>query len=321
MRDGMKHSDCAMFSIIVVCLNAGERLWATVESVLRQSYENYEIVIKDGISTDGSVKMLAETVKDSRLHIYQKKDSGIYDAMNQAVALAGGDYVIFMNAGDSFYDETVLDKISNVILTRNKKPDILYGNLYQRALATVVYSAPEINDFTCYRNVPCHQTCFYSRKLFAERAYDPKYNVRADYEHFLWCFYEKKADIVYVPVIVASYEGGGYSETKENKKRSKKQHQEITQRYMGRKKARKYRLIMLMTLAPLRSAIADNKYLSVFYNGMKTFLYKIMGAGVSKKEENPLLLQRQSHFSSKNREENPLLLQRQSHFSSKNRED
>jgi len=281
----MKNSDNPLFSVIIVCLNAGERLKATVESVLCQRFETYEIIIKDGGSTDGSVDGLLECVRDNRLHIECKSDSGIYDAMNQAVALAGGDYVIFMNAGDCFYEETVLGEIADVILSRNKKPDILYGNLYQKALATVVYSAPEINDFTCFRNVPCHQTCFYSRRLFAERAYKPEYNVRADYEHFLWCFYEKKADIVYVPIIVSLYEGGGYSETKENKKRSKRQHREITQRYMGKKKAGKYRLIMLMTLAPLRSAIADNKYLSVFYNKIKTFFYKNIGAGVSERED------------------------------------
>lgn len=270
-----------MFCVIIVCLNAGKRLNATVESVLRQTYENYELVVKDGGSTDGSVDALDAYGEDSRLHICRKKDNGIYDAMNQAVELARGDYFIFMNAGDCFYDETVLDKISAVIEKRDKKPDILYGNLYQRALAAIIYSAPEINDFTCYRNVPCHQTCFYSRRLFSERAYKPEYTVRADYEHFLWCFYEKNADIVYVPVIVASYEGGGYSETKENKKRSKRQHKEITQQYMGKRKAAKYRLIMLLTLAPLRNIIAQNPYLSGFYNGIKTFFYKLIGAGTS----------------------------------------
>lgn len=268
-----------LFSVIVVCLNAGERLKATIESVLSQSYENYEIVIKDGGSTDGSVEELTRAVIDKRIQVYQKKDSGIYDAMNQAAELARGDYFIFMNTGDSFYDAQVLDKISNVISEggKDKRPDILYGNLYHKALSTVIYAAPEINDFTCYRNVPCHQTCFYSRRLFAERAYKPEYNVRADYEHFLWCFYEKKAEICYVPVIVAAYEGGGYSETKENKRRSAKQHREIVIKYMGKKKADRYRLIMWLSFAPLRSAIAGNKYLSVFYNGLKTFFYKIKG--------------------------------------------
>lgn len=270
------------YSIIVVCLNAGERLYDTIESILQQKYTNYEIIVKDGGSSDGSVEELQEAFHDERMHIHIRKDNGIYDAMNQAVQLAQGEYNLFLNAGDSFYDETVLDKITEEIgriKNENKKADVIYGNLYHKALDTIIYAAPEINDFTCYRNVPCHQTCFYHRSMFETRGYKPEYNVRADYEHFLWCFYEKKAKIWYVPVIVASYEGGGYSETKENKKRSARQHREIVVRYMGRKKADKYRWIMLLTLAPLRSAIADNKYLSGIYNGLKTAIYKVMKKG------------------------------------------
>ena len=75
----------------------------------------------------------------------------------------------------------------------------------------MIYSAPEVNDFTCYRNVPCHQVCFYDVRLFAERGYDVKYRVRADYEHFLYCIYDRKAEAVYVEMIVADYEGGGFS--------------------------------------------------------------------------------------------------------------
>lgn len=270
------------YSIIVVCLNAGERLHDTIESILQQKYTNYEIIVKDGGSSDGSVEELQAAFHDERMHIHIRKDNGIYDAMNQAVQLAQGEYDLFLNAGDSFYDETVLDKITEEIeriKNENKKADVIYGNLYHKALDTIIYAAPEINDFTCYRNVPCHQTCFYHRSMFETRGYKPEYNVRADYEHFLWCFYEKKAKIWYVPVIVASYEGGGYSETKENKKRSARQHREIVVRYMGRKKADKYRWIMLLTLAPLRSAIADNKYLSGIYNGLKTAIYKVMKKG------------------------------------------
>ena len=113
--------------------------------------------------------------------------------------------------------------------------------------------------------------------MFEERAYEPRYNVRADYEHFLWCFYEKKAKICYAPVTVAVYEGGGYSETKENKRRSAKQHREITVKYMGRIKAGKYRLIMFLSLAPLRTMIANNRFLSAGYNKLKTLFYKRKG--------------------------------------------
>lgn len=267
-----------MYSIIVVCLNAGRRLCDTVGSVLGQHYNNFEVVVKDGGSSDGSVEMLARQYHDERIRVYTEKDNGIYDAMNQAVKLAEGAYFLFLNAGDSFYDEQVLGKITQEIQEvekRGQKADIIYGNMYHKALNTVIYASPQINDFTCYRNVPCHQTCFYHHALFDVRGYDTAYNVRADYEHFLWCYYDRKAVAVYVPVVIASYEGGGYSETKENKKRSRQQHREIVVRYMGRRRADRYRLIMLLTLAPLRSAVADNRYLSGAYNAVRTALYKL----------------------------------------------
>ena len=71
------------FSIIVVCYNAGEELRKTVESIQNQTDTDYEIIVKDGVSTDGSLKQLKE---DDRLRIYSSPDKGIYDAMNQAVS-------------------------------------------------------------------------------------------------------------------------------------------------------------------------------------------------------------------------------------------
>ena len=272
------------YSIVLVCLNAGERLKETVESIVGQTYQNYEVIIKDGGSTDGSLAYIKEQVKKGKIHIYEQKDHGIYDAMNQAVSYVTGDYVLFLNAGDSFYDADVLEKITHGIKEKEQingsKPDIVYGNMYHKALQTVIYPSPVINDFACYRNVPCHQTCFYAKRLFEKRGYDISYNVRADYEHFLWCFYEAKADIQYLPIMTASYEGGGYSETKENRKRSAEQHREIVVHYMGIAKANKYRVLLLLTLAPLRSKMAESESLSKLYNTCKTFVYRLKG-GVS----------------------------------------
>ena len=76
------------FSIIVVALNAGEKLKETVDSVLNQTWQDYEIVVKDGGSKDGSVDALPE---DERIKVYVEKDTGIYEAMNQAVAKAKGE--------------------------------------------------------------------------------------------------------------------------------------------------------------------------------------------------------------------------------------
>lgn len=272
------------FSIVVVCLNPGEKLLPTVQSVLMQQYGNYEIVIKDGGSSDGSLEGLPA---DSRLKLISFPDTGIYDAMNQALFHVNGQYVLFLNCGDALHDAQVLSKMAKEIERRKKadlsreghcykeKERIFYGNQYNALQKSVVYSAPEVNDFTCYRNVPCHQVCFYDRRLFEERGYDTKYRVRADYEHFLYCIYEKKAQAVYTEVLVADYEGGGFSETKENRRISAKEHAEITKRYLGREKVLRYRAVMLVTLAPLRTKLAENEKYAGAYNKVKAALYQL----------------------------------------------
>lgn len=264
-----------MLSIIVVCLNAGEELKNTIKSVICQDNIDYEIIIQDGESIDGSVEAALEICNVDqlgRISVYREKDKGIYDAMNKAVKKVKGDYVLFLNAGDYLFDKLTTQKITTEI--KKGKADIYYGILQHRALNSFVYPSPYIDDFTCYRNVPCHQTCIYSADLFSKRGYDLKYAVRADYEHFLWCYYEAKAKIKYIEIPVASYEGGGFSETKENKKSSAKEHREIVVKYMGLKKANHYRRIMLLTLQPLRTKIAESKSLSGIYNKIKGVIYK-----------------------------------------------
>ena len=131
-----------------------------------------------------------------------------------------------------------------------------------------------MDDFACYRNVPCHQACVYHRSLFSERGYEPKYRVRADYEHFLWCYFVKKVEPLYVPVTLALYEGGGFSETKANRIRSKEEHAEIIAKYMTKGQIFKYKTIMILSLQPLRTAMAESKVFGGFYQALKKLLYK-----------------------------------------------
>ena len=264
-----------MISIVVVCLNAGERLKNTIKSIIEQSSKDYEVIIQDGISTDSSVEEALKICSDedkSRITVFSQKDAGIYDAMNKAVKKIKGQYCIFMNAGDYLENKDSLQKITEAI--KKEKADIYYGYMKHRALNTYVYPSKVIDDFTCFRNVPCHQTCIYSKELFEKRGYNLNYRVRADYEHFLWCYYEEKARITYIDVPVCSYEGGGFSETRENKRESAKEHREIVEKYMGSKKARHYRRIMRLTLQPLRTRMAQSKYMSGFYNQVKALIYK-----------------------------------------------
>ena len=266
------------FSIVVVSLNPGRRLYDTINSILDQSFTDYEVIIKDGGSNDRSAAFLEKEgilQKYPQIRFFSQPDKSIYDGMNQAVAFAEGKYILFLNCGDLFYEKDVLLKVADEIKSKGAidGPAIFYGNQYNLLQNSIVTSAPQINDFTCFRNVPCHQVCFYDRRLFNTRAYLPQYTVRADYEHFLYSVYEEKAQTFSMPVTVCVYEGGGYSETKENRKKSAMQHKEITSKYLG-KKAVKYRIIMFLTLSGIRGKIAENPKLSKFYNAVKSAVYK-----------------------------------------------
>lgn len=292
-----------MFDIIVVTYNSGEKLKTTLDSIYAQDFWDYRVVIKDGASTDASLSSLRDKgyfdeFKSARTRIIEAPDKGIYDAMNVAVeslrsgaskgcsgdGTAGADnsmgkeYILFLNCGDTFSDRQVLGDVNDYIEEQGLTPDslnIFYGDQFNSLTGTRVSSAPKINDFVLFRNVPCHQVCFYDRRLFDNRGYELKYRVRADYEHFLYCIYEEGAFAHHMERVVCRYEGGGFSETAENRQRSAAEHREITDKYMGRRAAR-YRLIMILTLQPLRTRMAESERFSKVYNKVKSFIY---GAG------------------------------------------
>ncbi len=266
------------FSVIIVCLNAGEELHKTLQSVLTQTCTEVQIIIKDGMSTDGSVENLPA---DARIEYVSCKDKSIYDAMNQAAAGVRGQYVLFLNCGDYLMDAHVLEKVKVAISRRAEEsavvaPGIYYGDVYERKTGNQVSSNPHLNEFALYRNIPCHQACFYAAELIhgREPVYEAAYPVRADYEHFLWCCYEKHANPQYIGQTICSYEGNGFSETKENRKRAKKEHVKITKKYMSTGARCKYRAILVLTLQPLRTALAESQHFSSVYQKLKKALYR-----------------------------------------------
>ncbi len=257
-----------LFSIIIVSLNAGKELGKTLESVLKQKYGDFEVLIKDGCSTDGCTEGLQA---DERVRLVVRKDRHIYDAMNQAIQEVKGRYLLFLNCGDYLYDEMVLWKVAGEMARH--PADIYYGDLYRRVQDSTDVAPDALTDFGCFRNVPNHQVCFYDRKLFAERGYDLQYPVRADYEHFLYCIYVRQARTRHMHLTVTSYAGGGYSERKESEAAGKKEHKRITDQYL-KAKAVWYRLVMILTLQPLRKRMADSPYFSAIYHKIKARIYR-----------------------------------------------
>lgn len=284
------------FSIITASFNPGEKLSLTINSILEQEFQDFEIVVKDGCSTDGAVERLQQeeavqnAIAEQKLKLIVKPDENVYDGMNQAVEECRGEYVLFLNCGDRFHDNKVLERTAKIVdaemdseagrktdaLNDNteNKPAIYYGNTYCMRTGATVHSSPEITGFTCYRNIPCHQSCFYDRRLFQRKKYDANLKIRADYDHFLWCFYRGEAAFRYIDFIVADYEGGGISETKKNEKTDKAEHELVIRRYMKTGEILKYKGIMLLTLAPLRRWIAENSRFSGVYHRIKSLVYR-----------------------------------------------
>ncbi|MEG1847964.1 MAG: glycosyltransferase [Lachnospiraceae bacterium] len=262
------------YSIIVVCFNAGSKLLLTVNSILAQTYEEYEIIIKDGLSTDHALDTLP---KDDRIKIASCKDTGIYDAMNQAVKLAAGDYFLFLNCGDTFHTGDVLTQTTAIIEQQPSAQHLIYyGDTYNETTQALVSQPQQLTPFTCYRHIPCHQACFYAASLFAIRQYDLRYQIRADYEHFLHSYYRCHADPAYLHLTVADYEGGGFSEAPANLHLDQQEHRMITAQYMSRKAIFLYRLILLLTLRPLRTYLSHNTRFAATYNCLKNRCYHMM---------------------------------------------
>ena len=113
-----------MFSVITVCFNVKEKLEYTVNSILNQSGNNYELIIVDGASTDGTYEFLKNYSVRENVKIVSEKDNGLYDAMNKGISLSKGRFIIFMNAGDIFDKSDVLKNLSNICID---KDCIYYG--------------------------------------------------------------------------------------------------------------------------------------------------------------------------------------------------
>ena len=260
------------FSIVTVTFNSGDKLKKTIDSVLEQTFTDYEIVVKDGGSTDGSADRLASCNLE-RVRVIASKDSGIYDAMNQAVKECCGEYVMFLNAGDTFYTDSVLETVakSGALVPGS----IAYGNTYFAQYDAVAKACPVISGFSLYRNMPCHQAIVYSKEVLLTKPYDTRYHLRADYEQLLHSYFKAGVLFNYIDTTIAAYEGGGFSESASNQKQAEDEFKHASRTYIPASKRFLYNLVLILTLSKVRTLIAHNpKTAKIYENIKKHILYK-----------------------------------------------
>jgi len=196
------------YSIITINYNKSYGLRRTIESVINQSCKDFEYIIIDGGSTDGSVDIIKE-YSDHITYWVSEPDKGIYNAMNKGIVMAHGDYINFMNSGDCFYDNNVLKQTLPYLTA-----DIVYGRLFyfnHKERSVYLKESPNLQQFL--DNTLNHQSSFISRKLFSDSLYDEKYKIVSDWKFFMEKLIFQNCSFVSIPVKVGLFEEGGISES------------------------------------------------------------------------------------------------------------
>jgi glycosyltransferase involved in cell wall biosynthesis len=203
-----------LFSVITICLNPGGKLEDTVNSVLTQSFSDFEFIIKDGGSSDGSIQALPG---DSRIQRITSSDMGIYDAMNGALARASGAYILFLNAGDTFFGNDVLKQVA-LKIERSDYPSLLYTDYTTKEDPSQTYVQPhQLSGFTLFCNTLNHQTCYFDRRFYDQLGvFDAAYRIWGDYDFLLRFWKRKPVSTVHLPIVGTVYEGGGISTKRDN---------------------------------------------------------------------------------------------------------
>ena len=201
-------------SVITVTYNAEKIIGETIESVYSQTFDSYEYIFIDGESSDDTNQIIdkyEELLKDKGIKTFHlsEKDNGIYDAMNKAVKYANGEWIYFLNAGDSLVDANVFMNVSKYL---DPKLAVVYGGTNyigqdQKAIKTGTADEPNVMP----KHMPfCVQAAFVKKDLQKKYGYRTEYRISADYDFFLR-LYKDGYGYKRINVIVNKYLMGGFS--------------------------------------------------------------------------------------------------------------
>ena len=203
-------------SVITINYNNAEGLEKTISSVVNQSYQDFEFLIIDGYSSDKSVDIIKQ---NNRVNYWvSEKDNGIYDAQNKGIQKAKGEYLFFLNSGDTLFNTDVFRNLSD--FSAEKKYGITYGNtnLINENQSNELLCPPKKLDLNyLFRHNINHQACFIKRSLFIKYGlYNLEYKICADFDFFFKVFIDAPEVYCYHNYTVCNYEVGGLSSNKEN---------------------------------------------------------------------------------------------------------
>lgn len=198
-------------SIVTINLNNKEGLEKTLKSVFEQTYEEFEYIVIDGGSTDGSKDLIVE--HSSRIDYWvSEKDSGIYNAMNKGIRASSGEYLLFLNSGDYFIDCSVVLNVINEL----DETDIVQGNIIEfengKPKRDKGYGKSEIDFLDVFKGHFLHQASLIKRELFEKYGfYDESYKINGDTVFYANALGFGTATFKYVDIDIAYFDTTGIS--------------------------------------------------------------------------------------------------------------
>ncbi|MBD5322489.1 MAG: glycosyltransferase [Bacteroides sp.] len=195
-------------TVVTVCYNAVNEIEKTIQSVINQTYPDMEYIIMDGGSTDGTVDIIRKYA-DRIDYWVSERDGGIYEAMTKGIEHATGDYINFMNAGDTFFDNRVLEE---VFAGRHYEEDVIYGSNLNRYKGGYKSFHPSPIDVMPGSMPFCHQSTFTKTSVLREHPFDRTFRRVADYIFFR-NLYENGGTFRRVPRYISVYDEYGFSST------------------------------------------------------------------------------------------------------------
>lgn len=219
-------------SILTINLNNKAGLDRTMQSVFAQNYSDYEYIVVDGGSTDGS-KELIEAQRSKIACWISEKDKGIYNAMNKAIKLAKGEYCFFLNSGDYFIGNEVLSAVFN----QNIQSDIISGNvlkLRDSGKWNQVKSHEQVNLLNLLKHSLPHQASFIKRNLFNSIGYyTEEYRIISDWEFFLKALVINKSSYTHIEIDIAYFLLDGISSQKSSVELARKESEDCIEKHFS----------------------------------------------------------------------------------------
>jgi GT2 family glycosyltransferase len=277
-------STSPLFSVVTVTLNCREEALRTARTVWQQEAADYQYLVKDGGSKDGTLETICQA---GQADIQVLPDRGIFDAMSQAINFCRGHYILFLNAGDSLLGKDALATVG-AFARQQEFPEVIYTYNYNELLKTEFRYPAHLSHFFLFRRAVCHQATYIRRDSFRDfGGFDPALTIGADDELLvrLVCRHHVRARLC--PIVSVTFKDGGFSATPKSAQLKRAAWRCIRQRHFSKRERLLFGSALGLTLYPLRQWLLQRNRTGWYARLYRCLANRGVGAGLQGQEPPP----------------------------------